>query len=129
MSQENVEIARRLRWAFENDADVFASMRTPESVWFPFENNHMPTYGIEGGFQTRSHWLDAWDDVHSELEEVVGEGENVVASIHLTGQGKSSGAKVDVRLHLHFKVREGKVVYTFEHEDKAAELEAVDISE
>jgi ketosteroid isomerase-like protein len=129
MSRENVETVRRLLWAFENDPDVFASMFTPESVWFPIEDNHTPTYGIEGAMRTRTQWLDAWDEVHSDLEGVIDEGENVVASVHLTGRGKMSGANVDLRIHFHFKVRDGKVVYAFEYEDKADALEAAGLSE
>jgi ketosteroid isomerase-like protein len=129
MSQENVEVVRRLLWAFENDADAFESMLTPESVWFPFEDNHTPTYGVEGAIRTRRQWLDAWDEVRSDLEDVVDEGENVVASVHVTGRGKMSGAKVDVRIHFHFKIRDGKVVYTFEYEEKAASLQAAGLSD
>ena len=119
----------RLLWAFENDADAFQSMLTPEMVWFPIEDNHTPAYGVEGARWTRSQWLDAWDEVHSDLEGVVDEGENVVASVHITGRGKTSGAHVDMRVHFHFKVRDGKVVYTFEYEDKADALQAAGLSE
>ena len=129
MSQENVELVRRLLWAFENDAESFKSMVAAEHVWFPFEDNHSPNYGIDGAMRTRSEWLDAWDEVHSDLEEVVDEGENVVASVRVTGRGKTSGANVDVRIYFHFKVRGGKVVYTFEYQDKAEALEAAGLSE
>jgi ketosteroid isomerase-like protein len=44
------------------------------------------------------------------------------------GRGKTSGAKVDVRIHFHFKVQNGKVVYTFEYEDKAEALEAAGLA-
>jgi ketosteroid isomerase-like protein len=44
--------------------------------------------------------------------------------VHLTGRGKTSGAKVDVRVHFHLKVRDGKIVYVYEHLDKAEALEA-----
>ena len=128
MSQENVELVRKLLWAFENDADAFESMLTPESVWFPFEDNHTPTYGIEGARRTGNRCLDAWAEVRSDLEDLVDEGENVVATIHLTGRGKLSGANVDVRIHFHFKVRDGKIVYTYEYEEKAAALEAAGLT-
>jgi len=103
-------------------------MLTPESVWFPFEDNHTPTYGIEGARRTGNRCLDAWAEVRSDLEDLVDEGENVVATIHLTGRGKLSGANVDVRIHFHFKVRDGKIVYTYEYEEKAAALEAAGLT-
>ena len=55
---------------------------------------------------------------------MIEQGESVVASIHVTARGKTSGVEVDTRLHLHFKVRDDKIVYLFEHADRAAALEA-----
>jgi ketosteroid isomerase-like protein len=124
MSEESIELVRRAIWAFENDADVFKSMQSSEGVWFPFEDNHSPSYGIEGAMRIRNQWLDAWSEYRSEIEDVVAEGENVVVSLHATGRGKTSGVPVDVRIHFHFKVRDGRIVYTYEHLDKAAALEA-----
>jgi ketosteroid isomerase-like protein len=124
MSDESIEVVRRAIWAFENDADAFKTMQSPDSVWFPFEDNHSPSYGIEGAIRVRSQWHDAWAEYRLEIEDVVAEGENVVASLHVTGTGRASGVPVDVRMHVHFKVRDGKIVYTYEHLDKAAALEA-----
>jgi hypothetical protein len=44
-------------------------------------------------------------------------------------KGKASGVEVDVRLYMQFTVREGKVIYVFEHEDRADALKAVGLSE
>jgi ketosteroid isomerase-like protein len=62
------------------------------------------------------------------VEDMAERGEDVVASVHAMGRGRVSGVEVDVRLHLHFKLRDGKVVYIFEHEDKAAALRAAGLS-
>jgi ketosteroid isomerase-like protein len=48
---------------------------------------------------------------------------------HVTARGKASGVEVDLRLHYQFKVRDDKVVYLFEHEDRAEALEAAGLSE
>jgi ketosteroid isomerase-like protein len=40
------------------------------------------------------------------------------------GRGRVSGVEVDVHLHMHFKVRDGKIIYVFEYEDQAAALKA-----
>jgi ketosteroid isomerase-like protein len=129
MSQENAELVRRLFWAFDHDADAWKGMLAPELEWFPFENNHTPSYGIAAAMRTRAEWRDAWEDARSEAEHLVGKGENVVATVRLTGRGKTSGANVDVRIHFHFKVREGKVVYAYEYGDKGAALEAAGLSD
>ena len=133
MSQEKVEIrnqaVRRFVAAFEDDDDSFRNALHPEIEWFPFEDNHTPSYGIDGAMRIRNHWLDAWDDMQANVEGVADHGESVVLSLHVTGRGKGSGVEVDVRLYLHFKVRDDRVVYVFEYEDKAAALEAAGLSE
>jgi ketosteroid isomerase-like protein len=129
MSQENVEVVRRWLWAFENDADAFRDALHPEIEWCPFEESHTPSYGVEGAMRIRKQWLDTWDEHRVDLEDVTEEGENVVVSLHVTARGQASGVEVDVRLHGHFKVREGKVVYLFEHVERAAALEAAGLAE
>jgi ketosteroid isomerase-like protein len=129
MSQENVELVQRWFDTFADDPDAFRDTLHPEIEWFPFEENHTPSHGVEGGMRIRNQWMGSWDEMRVDVEDVVDEGENVVASVHVTARGKASGVEVDVRLHLHFKVRDEKIVYVFEHEDKAAALEAVGLSE
>ena len=118
-------LARRWIGAFEDDPDGFRDTLHPDIVWFPFEDNHMPSHGIEGALRIREHWLDSWEDMKAEVEEVVGGPDNVVASVHVVAQGKSSGVRVDVRLHFHFKARDDKIVYVYEHEERTAALEAL----
>jgi ketosteroid isomerase-like protein len=129
MSQENVEVARRWMGTFADDPERFASTLHPELQWFPFEDNHAPSYGIDGGMRIRNHWMDAWDEMRIDVEGMAASGENVVASVHAMGRGRVSGVEVDVRLHLHFKVQDGKIIYIFEHEDKAAALRAAGLSD
>jgi hypothetical protein len=44
-------------------------------------------------------------------------------------RGRGSGVEVDVRLYFHFKVRDDKVVYIFEHRERASALEAMGLRE
>ena len=133
MSQENVEVrseaVRRWIWAFENDTDIFRSSLHPEIEWFPIEEDHTPTYGVEGAMRLRNEWLDTWDEHRVDLEDVIEEGENVVVLARVTARGKASGVEVDLRVHYQFKVRDDKVVYLYEHEDRQEALEAAGLSE
>jgi ketosteroid isomerase-like protein len=129
MSQENVELVGRWFESFDSDSDAFRDTLHPEIEWFPFEENHTPTCGIDGALRIRNQWLDAWDTLDYDLEEVVDEGDSVVASAHVMNRGKLSGVEVDVRIHFHFKVRDGKIVYLFEHMDRVAALGAAGLSE
>jgi ketosteroid isomerase-like protein len=124
MSQGNVELVRRWLWAFENDTGAFRDALHPEIEWSPFEDSHTPSHGVEEAVRIRNQWLDAWDEHRVDIEEVIEQGDSVVASLHVTARGRTSGVEVDVGLYPHFKLRDGKVVYVFEYEDRAAALEA-----
>ena len=130
MSQENVEIVRRWAFAFNNDTDTFRQLTHPEIEWMPFEDNHTPSYGLDGAMRIRNGWLDAWDEHRVDIEEMLdGGGDDVVATAHSIARGLRSGVEVDVRLHFHFKVRDGKVVYVYEHQDRADALKAAGLEE
>src|ERR671931_1314238 len=129
MSQGNVELVQRWMASFDSDADAFRDTLHPEIEWFPFEDNHRPSHGIEGGLRIREHWLESWDELRASLEGVVDQGDDVLASIHVTARGRGSGIEVDTRLHLHFKVRDEKIVYIYEHTDRRKALEAAGLSE
>jgi ketosteroid isomerase-like protein len=125
VSQENVEIVRRWLWAFENDRDAFREILHPEIEWSPFEEQHSPSHGIDGAMRIRDGWLSTWDAHELALEDAVVSGDEVVASIHITARGRTSGAEVDVTLHGHFRLLDEKVIYLYEHTDRATALEAV----
>ena len=130
MSQENVQIVQRWLWAFENDGDAFRTLTHPDMEWAPIEENHTVSHGLDGAMRLRNGWLDAWAEHRLDVEEeMVDTGDNVVASLLITARGKGSGVEVDLRVHCHFKVRDGKVSYLFEHEDRAEALEAVGLAE
>jgi ketosteroid isomerase-like protein len=133
MSEEEVEIrnevVRRFYLAFESDTDEFRATLHPEIEWYGIEKERRPSKGIEAAMWDRNAWLDTWDEHQFDVEEVVEEGDDVVAMVHLTGRGKASGVEVDVRFYAQIKVRDGKVVYIYDHEDRDAALEAAGLSE
>jgi len=133
MSQETVRVKNDVirRWfsAFENDTAAFRATLHPEIEWFPIDENRGRLYGIEAVLRNRSEWLDTWDEHRIDLAEVAEEGHNVVVSVHITARGKISGAKVDLLFYAHFKLRDGRVVYIYDHESRAAALEAVGLSD
>ena len=129
MSRENVEIVRRWLEAFENDETVFRALTHPAIEWAPFEDNHTISHGLVGAMRIRAAWLDAWAEHRLEIEDMLDGGDDVVATVHLAGRGRGSGVEVDVRLYGHVKVRDGKVVYVYEHENRADALRAVGLPE
>jgi ketosteroid isomerase-like protein len=133
MPQKDVEVrnevVRGCFWAFENDTESFRDSLHPEIEWFPIDENRTRVWGVEDAMRNRNQWLESWDDHRFDLEEVVEEGDSVVVLVHITARGKASGVEVDGRFYAQFKVRDGKVVYVFDHEDRAAALEAAGLQD
>jgi ketosteroid isomerase-like protein len=131
MSQETATIESIQAWfeAFNDDPDGFRDLLHSDIEWFPFEDNHSPSRGIDGAMAIRRHWLDSWTDQVVELEGLVAGGDDVVVTAHVSARGRGSGVPVDTRLHFHFQLREGKVVHIYEYLDRAEALEAAGLSE
>ena len=133
MPQGNVEVqnevVRTFIWAFENDTEAFRNTLHPEIEWFPIDENRTRVYGIEDAMRNRNQWLESWDEHRFDLEEVVEKGDDVVVLNRIIARGKASGIEVDGRIYAQFKVRDEKVVYIFDHEDRAAAIEAAGLQD
>ena len=129
MSEENVEIVRRCLETFETDEDAWLQTLDPELEWYPIEDGHIRRVGHEAAVGVRRRWLESWDDHQVDVEEVKDGGESVVVGQHLSGTGKGSGIEVDLRIYLHFKLRDGKVAYVYEYTGRDEALEAAGLSE
>jgi ketosteroid isomerase-like protein len=129
MSQENVEIVLRSIEAFEHDEEAWLRMADPAIVWHPIEEGHLPSRGLEDAVGVRRRWLESWDVFQIDVEEIKDGADSVVASVHLTGRGKGSGVEVDLRVHMHYKLRDGKIVYVYEYADRGEALEAAGLRE
>ena len=82
--------------------------------------NQRRLYGVDAVMRNMNEWLDTWDEHRIDLEEVIEQGDSVVASIHITARGKASGVATDVRLYAQFKVRNHRIVYVVDHTDRAS---------
>jgi ketosteroid isomerase-like protein len=129
MSQENVEIVLRAIQAFEDDEKAMLSMLDPAVEWYPIEDEHIPSRGLEAAAGVRRRWLEIWEGHQIDLEEMKDGGDSVVACLHLSGRGKSSGVEVDLRVYMHYKLRDGKIVYLYEYADRGEALEAAGLRE
>jgi hypothetical protein len=129
MAQENLDIVRRWLWAFENSDELFAELTHPEIEWAPFEDNHTVFCGLASAMRIRSGWLDPWAEHRVDIEELLGRGSDLIAALHIGARGEGSGIDVDVHLYVHFKVRDGKVVYLYEHQDREEALKAAGLAQ
>jgi ketosteroid isomerase-like protein len=113
MSQENVEIVRRVyeRWGkgdFRVDTELYdpwvVLVLRPE---FPDAGAYLGLDGI-GGYMRR--FLEGWDHLVIEGEELIAAGDSVVAGVHQQASGKGSGAPVDMRYFQLWTFRGGAVI-------------------
>ena len=133
VSVESVEIrneaVRRFVAAFEGEDDVFRAALHSEIEWYPIEENRTPTRGIDAALRNRNEWLDTWDEHELTVEDVFEGGDDVVAVVHIKARGHGSGIETNVRFYAQFKARDGKVAYIYDHEDRAAALDAAGLLE
>ena len=103
MSQENVEIVRRMYEAFHGgDADRALGYFDPEVVVDASRR-------LDGGTGTGreelaaivSQWLGAWDEWHEEIEEMRDFGDRVLLVSTQHGRGKGSGLPTRSPLRAH----------------------------
>ena len=133
MSSQSVEVSneavREFFSVFEGEDDAFHAALHPEIEWYPIEENRTPTRGIDAALRNRNQWLDTWDEHRLILEEVIEDGDDVVVLVHIKARGKGSGIETDVSFYAQFKVRDGKVVYIYDHEDRAPALDAAGLTD
>jgi ketosteroid isomerase-like protein len=113
MSQENVEVVRRVLEAFRHGRIGEAlSTFDPEIKWEGTENTpgRKPYHGLSGVRQFFDSWLSVWADYDIELDRLIDAGEAVVSIGRERARGKASGAGV-ARGHFGvYRFRDGKIV-------------------
>ena len=113
MSEQNVEAVRRVyeRWA-EGDFTASEEVLDPGAVLvlgpeFPDGG----TYVGREGIRVYMHgFLESWTRITIEAEELTGSGDAVLAAVHQSGVGESSGVETDMRYFQVWTFRHGKVV-------------------
>jgi ketosteroid isomerase-like protein len=131
MSEENVEVIRRAVETYGNDIEAWLDLLDPALRWFPSEEGHSLVLGREDARRSHDRWMETFDpeSYRAEAEEVRAVGENVFAVVHVWGRGRGSGIGIDDRTYIHFKVRNGKIVYCYEYEARDDALKAAGLSE
>jgi ketosteroid isomerase-like protein len=134
MSRENVELARR-GWdafirGFEAD-DVGHFLRefaSPEIEYKPMEEAEV-IRGYEAYLDYLNRWVEVWEGLSWEIEDLIDAGDQVVSVIRMRGRGKETGMEVAMRYFMVSTFQKGKVVRAVEYLDRAEALEAVGLRE
>jgi uncharacterized protein len=133
MSEENVEILRRAFDAFNRgDIDAAVADFAPECEYFASGAlpDSAPFYRGPEGYKRNISWiLDEFDDAHVEVHELIGAGDQVMASLIMRGRGKRSGVETSWNLWQVWTVREGKAVRGRGFTERSEALKAAGLSE
>jgi ketosteroid isomerase-like protein len=131
MSQENVEIAKRVTDAFNRrEVDALLERATPDCVMssqlLDARTDFEGREGIERFYKMLS---ESWDDFQSVAEEYRDLSGRVLALGRNHGRGKGSGVQVDGPYGAVFDFRDGKISRIRLYLDHTQALEAVGLAE
>jgi ketosteroid isomerase-like protein len=143
MSQENVEVVRRL---LVDDADVVPLIRDDGTwtkrrsevealfepdyavIWIAHGQRPIEATGVDQARQGWLDWLEPWETYRVQIERVLPVGDRVVVLVRV--HGRMAGTQNDVELIAAsvYLVRDGRVARIEHYADRAAALEAVGLS-
>jgi ketosteroid isomerase-like protein len=136
MSQENVEIVRRGYELFaagdlEGVAALFsAGVELPDAGGLGITDTFPGTRrGPEGFLRGAEEAQEAFEDFRVEPEDFIDAGETVVVPVRISGRGRASGAKQEMRLTHLWALRNGKVISSEIYRTVEEALEAAGLRE
>jgi len=128
-TEENKEIVRRYQEAYNsNHLDVLEEIMSPE-VLTPKIMPGMPP-GLEGAKRVHQTTLIGMPDFHTHIEDLIAEGDKVVARVTMTGTHSgdffgipATGKKVSFTGVYIVRIAEGKIVEHWGEEDSVSLLQ------
>jgi len=133
MSRENVEVVQAAWEAWERGGlDALAEFWDTRIDWRAAEgapDDVGPISGVDAMRAYLQDWLDDFDELSLEFEELIDAGEQVVAVQRISGRAKASGIETELRYAVVYTIRDGKIVRGREYWERAEALEAVGLSE
>ena len=114
MSQENVEIVRRMNAAFNRrDPETMFAMYHAEVEWCDLQHAPDAPERLRGVSAVRAYldqWYEAFDDFTAEIDEYIDAGPFVVTLTHWRAMGKGSALAIDLHTADVVEISDGKVV-------------------
>jgi len=140
MSQENVEVARRLLEAFlagvergELGAGFDSGAISEDSEWIPPAEVPGPSAsyrGRDGFIEFMRMWTEDFDSWSLEVEQLIDAGDDrVVGLLRQWATGKGSRVPVELQFAVVYELEAGRIVRSRAYLDPADALEAVGLSE
>jgi uncharacterized protein len=131
MSQQNVEVVRRMYEAFRR-GDAEAALDSLDSDVVMDATHRVDGRIGRGHDQVSSilrEWLGTWEEWSEEIEEVRDLGDVVLVVSSQHGRGRGSGVEMEHRFAMLYEVRNDKVVRWTIYNDREQALEAAGSSQ
>ena len=129
MSQENVEVVRRAWEAFaRHDNEAIFPLYDPE-VEIHDEFLNRIYRGSDSVREFFHEWLTVWDEHRWEVQEWINAGDDVIAVVVSSAQGKQSGRPVEQRRWRVWTMRHSRLWRLRMYASKDAALKAVGMEE
>jgi uncharacterized protein len=131
MSQENLEVIRRAYRAMDaRDIETVTDLSDPDVEWIPDQRvGEGPIRGRDEVVSFFEERAEMFGEIKTEIERLWDAGDKVLAFIHVTGSGLSSGAGFDIRIAHLWTFRDGVVVRGEGYGDRDQALEAAGVTE
>jgi uncharacterized protein len=131
MSQENVEIVRRLNEGGDrDDLPAILELLDPGFEWWDRKDDPGATvHRGHDGFTKHMAELEADVEMKVEVKELIDAGDYVVAPVRVHGRGRASLAPFEEHEVHVFRLRDGRIIELREYRTTTEALEAVGLSE
>ena len=131
MSQENVEIVRRIYDAYlSGDFDTAFALIDPDVTFDVSIRPEGKIYrGHQGVAEALRTWTGTWEAFRMELQELIDAGDDVISVEHHSGRGRGSGLPLSQTYFSVFTLGGGKVTRITWFQTRAEALEATGLSE
>ena len=126
-------VCRAFHGLASGGVDAAAEYWNPEINWRAIEgapDDVGEMQGIDAARRFVQDWYDVFDDVASEIEEVLDIGDDqVIAVIHNKGRAKRSGIPTELRYAALHTIWDGKIARVREYATRAEALQAAGLAE
>ena len=134
MSQENVEIVRRVTAEFTESHKVLSELVAPDSIWdmrsWPSWSGQPQFHGRDGFMEFFAEWTGAYEEWGQEIEDIIDAGDNQVLEVNRQrGRLRGSNSWVALRLGILYTLKNGLITRAEVYASPEEALDAAGLSE